>query len=126
MRDRVQPGRCDKRLRYGQGQIDIVDHRFRQGLRVGLRRLQAVARLAEDGGHLRAGIACRHHDLRQIGSQRNRLAEPGCRSAPDGDNTVYRQFPDASHRALGHVDRRMHLGLRKDCGRAIAKHCGDA
>ncbi len=125
MCDRVEPGGGAKRLRHRHGQLDVVDHRLGQDLWTRLRCLQPVAGLAKDRCHLRAGIAGRHHDLRQIGSQRNRLAEPGRRAATDRNNAIDLQLSDVRHGAVSDVDRRMHRRLGKNSGGATAEHRGN-
>ena len=89
------------------------------------RRLHAVLRLAEDRRHLRAGVSGRRNDLRQVGSQRDRLGQTGRRAAADCDETVDAAFAHDLHRAVGDVHRRVHFGFREDAGRSPAeKRCG--
>ena len=86
--DRVDARGDGDRYRQAERQIDVVDHRLRQDARAALRRLLPIRGLAENIGHLRAGVGGGNNDLRQVGAQGERLAEFGGRAAADRDRAI--------------------------------------
>ncbi len=63
----------------GQGgeKIGIVDHRLGLNPGIALGDFGAIRRLAQDVGHLGAGIARGDHELRQVRPEGDSLAETG-------------------------------------------------
>ena len=116
MGDGVDPRGDGDPDRQAERQIDVIDHRLRQDARAALRGLPAFGGLAENGRHLRAGVGGRDDDLRQIGSERQRLAEAGRRAAADRDRAIRPGGLEGRQRTLGHGDRRMHRRFGKQAG----------
>ena len=114
--DRVDPRGDGDRDRQAERQIDVVDHRLRQDARVALRRLLPIRGLAENIGHLRAGVGGGNDDLRQIGAQGERLAESGGRAAADRDRAIRLGRLERGEGALGDSDRGMHRRAGKQPG----------
>ena len=121
MGDGVEAGRHGQRHRQGQGQLDIVEHDLRQYLRRALRRLPSGCRFAENRSRLGAGIGRRDDDLRQVGPERDRLAQPCRRAAAERDHRIGVLRPDDRQRLFGHADRRVHGCLGEGASAALTE-----
>ena len=126
MRDGVDARCRGQSRRHRHGEVDVVDHDLGQNFRARLRGLDPAAGLADDRRHLRAGVAGRQHDLRQVGAQGDRLAEAGGRTAADRHETIGPHVAHGFHRPFRHLDGRMHDGAREDAGEAFTDHLPDA
>ncbi len=118
MGERIQPRIRGQPRRKAQRQRHVVDHRLRPDRRVAAGRLPAIGRLAEDVGHLGAGVCRRHHHLVGAGAQRDRLAEPDGRPSAQRYHAVGSGSGIGRERRVGHPDRRMGLGPGEDAGGA--------
>jgi hypothetical protein len=108
MGDGVEPRGRRHARRQPQRQVNVVNDGLGLDRGRAARGLHAILRLAEDVGHLGAGIGGRHDDLRQVGIHGDGLAETSGRTTADGDDTVGALLADNGHRRLRDAYRRMH------------------
>ena len=125
MRDGVDARCRGQARRHRHGEVDVVDHDLGENFRARLRGLDPAAGLADDRRHLRAGVAGRQHDLRQVGAQGDRLAEAGGRTAADRHETIGPHIAHGFHRPFRHLNGRVHDCAREDAGEAFADHRPD-
>lgn len=67
----------------GHGQIDIVNHRPGENLRIGSCLLHPIRRLAQNRRHLTARIRRRNADMRQSSADTNRFTQANGASTTD-------------------------------------------
>ena len=122
----LMPDVADRFRRHRHGEVDVVDDDLGQNFRARLRGLDPAAGLADDRRHLRAGVAGRQHDLRQVGAQGDRLAEAGGRTAAERDDAIGPHVVHGLHRPFGHLDGRVHDRAGEHAGKALTDHLPDA
>lgn len=127
MRNSINPTRCAQPGRQRHRQLDVVNHRPGQDLRIAPRRLHLLllpafpssllARLPQNRRHLAARIRRRHAHVRQPRPHRQRLAEPDRTPTTDRHDGVGARLADNLQRALRDGRRRVHDGFGEDAGR---------
>jgi hypothetical protein len=126
MRDGVD-ARCRRQSRWHRHrEVDVVDDDLRENFRARLCGLDPAAGLADDRRHLGPGVACRKHDLGQVGAQGDCLAKPGGRTAADRHETIGLHVAHGFHGPFRHLDGSMHHRASEDAGEAFADHLPDA
>src|SRR4051794_38363871 len=106
MRDGVHARRDRQSSRKGESEIDVVNDEFGKDLERALCRLPSKIGLTQYWRRFRTGIRRRDDDLRKIGSQRDRLAEPGGRTTAERDGAVGLPLSHNSECFLRNGDRR--------------------
>ncbi|MCY1300313.1 hypothetical protein D9M68_891570 [compost metagenome] len=103
-------GHADLR-RETEGQVNVVENDFRKYLECALGGFQAVFSLTDDRRRFRSGVGCRNHDLRQVGVQRNRLAQPYGGAAAERYHAIGVALRHHVQGFARHFHRRVHGGV---------------